>query len=85
MDRIEMLEDEGFTVARWRDEPNARYATHLHRDQEVCVVLEGSMTFVTNGDKRTLRAGDRLDIAPDTTHEAFVGPEGCTYLTGRKR
>jgi quercetin dioxygenase-like cupin family protein len=85
VDWLKTLEDEGFTVAQWRDEPNARYATHLHRAEEVCVVLEGSMTFVTDGSARTLVAGERLDIAPDTTHEAFAGPDGCTYLAGRKR
>ena len=87
MDRagvIGALEAEGWSLSEWTDDPGASYPPHAHRSREVRVVLDGEMTLVVRGVVHELRAGDRLDIAPDEPHEATVGPDGVRYLAGRK-
>jgi quercetin dioxygenase-like cupin family protein len=79
------LEREGFDVTEWNDPPNTRYGAHSHADQEVRVVVDGSMTIVVAGVEHELRAGDRFDVEPGVEHYAVVGPDGVRYLAGAIR
>lgn len=81
---IDALEREGWFVTEWDDAPDARYDAHAHASAEVRVVLEGCLTIVVDGVAHEVRAGERLDIEPNVPHEAVVGPEGVTYLAGRR-
>jgi quercetin dioxygenase-like cupin family protein len=40
----------------------------------------GSIVFHLPEGDLTLRAGDRLDVAPGTEHSAIVGPDGVTCV-----
>jgi quercetin dioxygenase-like cupin family protein len=82
---VEKLEREGWFVTEWRDEPHTRYGSHTHADDEVRVVLDGSMTIVVDGVSHEVRAGERFDVVGGVEHHAVVGPDGCTYLAGAKR
>lgn len=79
------LRSEGLDVTEWRDEPGTRYDEHAHPHREVRVVLEGTITFVVDGEGRTLHAGDRIDLSPMQPHAAVVGPGGVHYLAGSSR
>ena len=42
---------------------------HLHNSySEVFLIVEGEMDFVVNGQPRTLKAGESLDLPPNTVH-----------------
>ena len=47
-------------------------------------ILEGEMTLIVQGEKRTYRAGDRCDVRAGAVHSACVGNSGCRYLIGEK-
>lgn len=79
------LAAEGLDVTEWRDDPNATYDEHSHPGREVRVVISGEMTIRTDRGDRVLGPGDRLDLEPDETHSAVVGPEGVHYLAGTSR
>lgn len=68
----------------WGSGPDERYEPHDHSYHKVLLCLSGSITFAVNpdGPRFTLRAGDRLDLPPFTTHSAAVGPNGCRCVEG---
>jgi mannose-6-phosphate isomerase-like protein (cupin superfamily) len=68
----------------WHDGPNAFYSNHTHDELTAHVILEGEMTITSQGQTRTYRAGERLDVPAHTVHSARMGPQGCHYLIGRK-
>jgi quercetin dioxygenase-like cupin family protein len=82
---IASLEADGLFVTEWRDDADAIYPPHRHGGREVRIVLDGSMTIVVDGVANELHAGDRIDIPPNTTHSATVGPSGVHYLAGTHR
>lgn len=82
---IAQLEAEGLVVGEWRDDANIVYDEHAHPTREVRIVLEGSITFVVEGEHRRLGPGDRIDLGPMQRHSAVVGPDGARYLTGTHR
>jgi hypothetical protein len=61
----------------WGNGPGDTYGRHDHDYHKVLFCLGGSIVFHLEGGDQTLHAGDRLDLAPGTTHAATVGPEGC--------
>jgi quercetin dioxygenase-like cupin family protein len=67
---------------RWSNGPGDVYAPHSHGYHKVLFCLGGSITFTLTESRRTyeLQQGDRLDIEPNTPHEAVVGPGGVTCI-----
>ena len=61
----------------WGNGPGDTYARHEHDYHKVLFCLSGSIVFHTDDGDIELRAGDRLDLEPGTTHAATVGPGGC--------
>ncbi len=79
----EQLAREGLTVnSRWSNGPGAVYEAHEHPYRKVLLVASGSITFTLEADQRAvkLKPGDRLDLPPQTSHSALVGPEGVLCL-----
>jgi quercetin dioxygenase-like cupin family protein len=69
--------EEGCSTGRaWGNGPGDTYATHRHPYRKVLFCLSGSIVFRTDERSIALRAGDRLDLDPDTDHSAIVGPDG---------
>jgi quercetin dioxygenase-like cupin family protein len=86
MDRSELiatLEKDGYSVIEWTDEPEAHYPEHAHRQDEILVMLDGSMTMEISGRTHDLGPGDRLELPAGAVHVATAGPDGATYLIGR--
>jgi quercetin dioxygenase-like cupin family protein len=80
----EQLEQEGFTVFRWRDEAGASYEPHSHEHDESLWVVDGELVFGAGGRDYRLRPGDRLMLPRGTVHTARSGAEGATYLIGER-
>jgi len=79
------LRAEGFThIYTWQDRPGAFYPDHSHPTLSAHVILDGEMTLTQNGETRTFRAGDRVDVPAGAVHSAKMGPSGCCYLIGEK-
>ncbi len=55
---------------------------HYHRDyNEVFLVTEGEMEFVVDGEVRTVRAGESVDLPPDTFHTfSNKSDQPCTWI-----
>lgn len=77
---------EGLNPYAWSNAPFDIYSAHTHRQHKVLYVVLGSITFGLPelGQSVTMKAGDRLDLPPDTVHDAHVGAEGVVCLEGYK-
>ncbi|BAN24401.1 cupin domain-containing protein [Caballeronia insecticola] len=82
------LSSEGFnevvTVTR---EPNVALDLHAHPFEAKALILEGNLTIRTgrtDDDARTYSAGDVFHLAANIEHSEQYGPEGVSYLVGRK-
>lgn len=79
---MQMLSEQGLSAYRWSNSPGDVYSAHSHSFHKIIYVLQGSITFVLPlaEEQVTLNAGDRLELPPDTLHEAEVGPQGVICL-----
>jgi quercetin dioxygenase-like cupin family protein len=70
----------------WSNGPGDRYGEHSHGYEKVLYCVDGSITFVLEGDGRSidLKAGDRMVLPAGTRHSAVVGPAGCTCIEGKR-
>lgn len=67
------------------DNRNAYYAPHQHNGLTTHLILTGHIDVSLPGkrDKRVRHGpGERVDIEPNTSHEVWVGEEGCTMIVG---
>lgn len=81
----EQLESQGYTtVFSWRAEPGEEDFEHVHRGESAQIILEGTITIVSNGTEHILEAGMRGAIPARTVHSAVVGPDGCYYIFALK-
>ncbi len=77
------LRSEGFThLYTLQDRPGAFYPDHTHPTLSAHIILDGEMTLSQNGETRTFRPGDRVDVPAGTVHSARMGSFGCRYLIG---
>ncbi|MCK9983668.1 MAG: hypothetical protein AzoDbin1_00140 [Azoarcus sp.] len=88
MDRNEFmrrLRDEGFeqfvTVER---EPNGALDEHTHPFEAEALVIAGEILIESGGVTQTVRAGETFHLAAGQPHSERYGPEGVSYLVGRK-
>ena len=78
------LAGDGFEAFLWRDGPGARYPDHQHDRDESLWLLRGGLCFTISGERHALGPGDRLLLPAGTVHAALAGPDGATYLIGRR-
>jgi quercetin dioxygenase-like cupin family protein len=85
-DLMTRLRSEASGCYSWSNGPGDRYAAHRHTYEKVLYCVEGSITFVLEGDARRLelKAGDRMVLPAGTIHSAVVGPAGCTCIEGKR-
>jgi quercetin dioxygenase-like cupin family protein len=57
--------------------PDAVVPEHHHDNEQVGILLDGSMTFTVGGDEREVRAGSTWAIPPDVPHSVVAGPAGA--------
>ncbi len=75
-----VVEGREMTFAVVELEPNAVARLHNHPNEQIGLVLRGSMTFVIGSETRTLGPGDTYEIRGDVPHEATAGPEGAVVI-----
>lgn len=64
----------------------ANTSTHQHsHDFSVrALVLSGDITLTSEGQSRTYRTGDVFEMVAGCVHSEHHGPDGSTYMVGRK-
>lgn len=81
----QQLQDEGYSVFQWSDEPGTKYGPHAHPEDQSHWIISGELELRVGHETYTLRAGDRDYLPANTMHSAFVpGDEPVTYLIGAK-
>jgi quercetin dioxygenase-like cupin family protein len=79
------LQREGYNVFEWSDAPGTAYAAHSHPEDQIHWIISGKLELIVEGERYTLRAGDRDFLPANTTHSAFVpGDEPVRYLIGAR-
>jgi quercetin dioxygenase-like cupin family protein len=81
------LEGEAHSCYSWSNGPGSVYAAHSHRYRKILYCLSGSIRFdlLPDGGSVELGPGDRLNLPPDTSHSAVVGPRGVSCIEGQAR
>ncbi len=71
---------EQMLISRVMLEPNAIAPLHHHSNEQLGVVISGTLNMEVDGEMRTLLPGD-IYLAPgDVPHSAVAGPEGCVVV-----
>jgi quercetin dioxygenase-like cupin family protein len=85
-DLMTRLKAEAGGCYSWSNGPGDRYAPHSHSFEKVLYCVDGSITFVLDGEDKhlELRSGDRMVLPAGTVHSAIVGPSGCTCIEGHR-
>lgn len=82
---VHSLDTEGFAepVKVSRD-PNGFLDSHTHPFEAKALILEGEIKIVVASQEHTYRAGEVFQLAENTPHAEYYGPQGVTYLVGRR-
>jgi quercetin dioxygenase-like cupin family protein len=59
---------------------NALVPEHSHENEQLGIVLQGSMTFRVGDESRELGPGGTWNIPANVPHEVTAGPEGAVVL-----
>ena len=75
-----VVEGREMTLAVVELEPGAVVAEHQHVNEQLGLVLRGTMHFVIGGERREIRDGDSYEIPSNVPHEATAGPQGAVVI-----
>jgi len=79
------LKKEGYThIFTWFDSPEEYYTPHTHPEDRDHIIIQGEATIDMNGESHVYRVGDRFLLPANVSHAATIGPEGSTYVFGKK-
>jgi mannose-6-phosphate isomerase-like protein (cupin superfamily) len=77
------MEQSGYRVFQWSDQPGAFYGLHKHPEAQSHWVISGSLEIVVASGSYLLEAGDRDFMPAETYHTArVVGEKSVLYLVG---
>jgi quercetin dioxygenase-like cupin family protein len=60
--------------------PGAQAVMHQHPNEQIGLVLQGTITFTVGGETRELVPGDTYVIPGDVPHEATAGAVGAVVI-----
>ena len=75
-----MVNGERLTLAVVELDPGAVVAEHRHENEQLGLLLQGSMSFRIADERRELGPGDTWTIPSNTPHEAVAGPGGAVVI-----
>ena len=75
-----LVSGERLTLAIVELDPGAVVAEHAHENEQLGLVLQGSMDFRIGDEKRVVGPGETWTIPSNTPHEAVAGPEGAVVI-----
>lgn len=68
------------TVSAYAFEPEARFPIHTHPEEQITVVLEGTVVFEVEGEHHELGPGETYAVAAHLEHGLQAGPDGARFL-----
>ena len=71
---------ERITLAVVELDPNAVVTEHSHEQEQLGIVLRGTMDFRVGDERRELGPGATWRIPSNTPHEAIAGPDGAVVI-----
>src|SRR5215208_1559422 len=74
------IHGERLTMAVVELEPGRIVPQHQHENEQLGIVLSGSVTFRIGTEVRLLGPGGTWRIPSDTPHDVRVGPEGAVLI-----
>ena len=75
-----VVDGENVTLAVIELEANGVVPEHRHENEQVGVLVSGSMTFRIGGEARELGPGGLWKIPPGVPHGVSVGPDGAVVV-----
>ncbi|MBV8121634.1 MAG: cupin domain-containing protein [Alphaproteobacteria bacterium] len=87
MDRttfVAELKRDGFELVEREMAANHTNPEHAHDFDARVMVLKGEITITRDGVATTYRAGDSCAVPRGARHAEEVGPEGVSYIAGRR-
>ena len=88
MDQTEFsagLARDGFEDVEMRTmAPNLYNPAHSYQFEVRALMLSGELTLGWDDQQRTFKAGEIFTMAAGCEHTEWFGPEGATYIVGRK-
>ena len=89
MNKIEFttaLERDGYAEISTRTQPPLHHnAAHSHPFDARGLILSGEMTLQYEGKTQTCGVGDSFNMQAGCEHVETFGPEGATYVVGRRQ
>ena len=61
-------------------EPNSVVPEHSHPNEQLGLVVSGSVSFRIGEEERQLAQGGMWNIPPNVPHEVHIGPEGAVII-----
>ena len=61
-------------------EPGAVVPEHSHPNEQLCVVVEGSVSLTIEGETREMVAGDAYVVPMDVVHGGGAGADGVLIV-----
>jgi quercetin dioxygenase-like cupin family protein len=74
------IHGERLTLAVVELDPGAVLPEHRHDNEQMGMVLRGSVLFRIEDEERELRPGETWQIPSDTPHRAEAGPDGASVI-----
>ena len=79
------LQQDGYQVVVNTMQPGAINPEHAHDFDARLMVVAGEMTIVVGDQRNTYRIGDTFSMTHGCRHSELAGPEGATYVAGRRK
>jgi quercetin dioxygenase-like cupin family protein len=73
-------QSERATVSAYAFEPGAEFPIHTHPEEQITVVLAGTVEFEVEGERHALGPGETYVVAGNLEHGLRAGPEGARFL-----
>jgi quercetin dioxygenase-like cupin family protein len=77
---VRAIHGERITLGIVELEPSSIVPEHSHENEQLGIVLSGSVTFRVGNETRELGPGGTWRIPANTPHEVTVGPEGAVVI-----
>ncbi len=82
---IKRFEDEGYSsIYELQDAPGTIHEERIHNGKVSLFVTDSSITVDFSGEKKEVKAGQRLDVPADTPYSIIVGPQGWIGIVGEE-
>jgi quercetin dioxygenase-like cupin family protein len=78
------LNREGYEIVTNTMAPNKLNDEHAHSFDAYLLVTAGQMTIAANGERHTYQTGETFRMPAGCRHSETAGPEGATYIAGRR-